>query len=947
VTRFRRNTLLAFGVCMLLAALIAGWALRARRSNAEILADARKALASEDYERARRLAEELLERDSDSSDALRVNAEASLHLGDCADAETSLQQLVKKNDGDLEAHRSLMRLMKMEGRFREIRRHALALLRAGDSGNEFLMVLAAPDGIGMSQPDRQFAESCHRAVPDDPLPMLGIARLALQRTDFKTAQSILREITATTPSNLEAQALRGTVLLQTEDADGFVEWHKHLPAGAEKHPEIWFLRGAWARRTGQDRAAVRCFWESIRRDPNHARACFQLSQLLVLADKRDRAKPFADRFKTLEEVSRLATRGNDSAGGKPTAGLMDRISMQMEKLGRLWEAVGWCRMAIQYEPQFPGARTRLERLTSRLDGNTPLTPADANPANAVDFSECPLPTVDSSAHRRQSGTPSSNPAISFVDRAKSLGLAFRFDNGAEPASGRARMFEFSGGGAAVLDYDGDYWPDLYLTQGCSWPPNASEQHRDRLFRNVGGNRFEDVTDESGLGDRLYGQGAAIGDFDNDGFPDIYLGNIGTNRLYHNNGDGTFSEVTDAGGIAGHDWTLSCLLADVNGDGLPDIYCVNYLSGNDVFTRACVRNGRPVQCPLHYFPSAQDRLYLNLGDGRFQDVTETSGIAIPDGKGMGIVAADFHRRGRVSLFIANDDKPNFFFVNQATGHGQSVRFSNRAVQSGLAFGDLGNAQSCMGVAAGDANNDGLLDLFVTNYAREPNNLYVQRPGGTFDDVCRRAGLYRATLSPMGWGTQFIDGDLDGLLDLVVANGHLDRNTARPGPYKMPAQFFYNLGNNRFTELPAHQLGPYFQRRTAGRAVARIDWNRDGANDVCVTHVEEPVALLTNGTTKRGHFLNVHLRGVRGSRDAIGSVVRIKSGGRTWYRHLTAGDGFQASNERMLNFGFGGRNRIDELTVFWNSGRVQTIPGMQVDCEVLLVEGMPSRRLAGHD
>ncbi len=937
------------GAC---AVVVTGVALFVRQFFTErpfgaVLREAKSALSQADFRTARRLAHQLLERSPESTEALLVSAQASLQLGFCTESEQALCRVLAHDGTNVEAHLSLVRLLKMEGRYGELRPHALSLLRSGDSGNEYLIPLAAPDDVTLSESEFARAEFCRMTVSDDALPLLGIARHFLQNAEFAHADAVLREIAADGLENIEAQALLGTAMLRLGQSEDFLNWHERLPATADGHAEIWFLRGTWARSNRQPRAAIRCFWEAVLRDPNHRRANFQLSQTLVFDGEPDQSKKFAERFARLEEVSRLATHGNDSSRSALNARTMLRIATVMERLGRLWEAAGWYRKAIEHDPQLSVARRQLEEVTGRIDDTTPLTLGSSNPARLIDLSAYPLPDWHSDGGNQRS-SPNSLPAessVSFSDRAESLGLKFRFHNGANPASGHARMFEFSGGGVAVLDYDGDFWPDLYLTQGCAWPLTSGGRP-DRLFRNVNGERFEDVTEQSGLGDERYSQGATVGDFNNDGFPDICLANIGANRLYRNNGDGTFTDVGEAMGIGGDEWTLSCLLADVNGDTLPDLYCVNYLGGKDVFTRKCESGGRSIQCPLHYFPSAQDRLYRNLGDGRFQDVTETSGIAIPEGKGMGIVAANFHRSGRLSLFIANDDKPNFLFVDNMDNtkrRDRPISYFDKGVISGLAFGDLGTAQSSMGVAAGDANNDGLLDLFVTNYTGEHNNFYVQRPGVIFEDVSRPAGLHLATLPPMGWGTQFLDGDLDGLLDIVVANGHLDKNTAGKLPYKMPAQYFRNLGENRFAELSADRLGPYFKRPHAGRAVARIDWNRDGANDVCVTHVESPVALLSNQTLKRGHYLSIHLRGVACSRDAIGSVVRITAADKSWFRHLTAGDGFQASNERKLTFGFGNRQRIDQMTIYWPSGFEQTLPGPDLDTEILIIEGNQPRTL----
>jgi tetratricopeptide (TPR) repeat protein len=946
----RRIVQLAVCTVTLSGIAILWWLVFAERPFEQVLNDAQTAFAQSDFQTAQRIANGLLTRAPDSAAALLVSGKASIELGRCTEGELLLRRVLRQDDTNIEAQLSLVRLLKVEGRFRDLLPHARSLFRSGDSGGEFLIPLAAPDGITLSEGELKRAEFFGSANPDDSLPLLGIARHFLQNAEVERAILILQQITESHPDNIEAQALLGTALLELDDAEQFLIWHRRLPSVADGHPEIWFLRGAWVRREGSPREAIRCFLEAVMRDANHRRANLMLSQLFVAIGESEKATPFTERFERLEEVDRLATRGDDFSGDRMTARTMHRIAVLMESLGRLWEAAGWSRQAIQRDAEFTEARRLLDDLASRIDDSTPLTLQSANPARTIDRSIYSLPDWSSDESQEPSSRNSTvqeltavESRISFSDKAESLGLKFRFHNGANPKSGRARMFEFSGGGVAALDYDGDFWPDLYLTQGSPWPQTSAD-FRDSLFRNVDGERFEDVANKSFVSDERYGQGATIGDFDNDGFSDIHLANIGENRLYRNNGDGTFTDIAKEAGTSGNEWTSSGLLADVNGDSLPDLYCVNYLGGDDVYYRACHREGRPVQCPLHFFPSEQDRLYLNLGDGHFQDATEISGIAAPEGKGMGIVAANFHQSNRLSLFVANDDKPNFFFVDTAAQTDTAVSYSELGVPSGLAFGEFGTAQSCMGIAAGDANNDGLLDLFVTNFTSEHNNLFVQKPDSIFEDLSRQSGLHQVTLQPMGWGTQFVDGDLDGLLDIVVANGHLDENTAGNQPYRMRTQFFQNLGELRFNEVMSDQVGPYFERKRAGRAVVRIDWNRDGADDVCITHVDTPAALLTNETAERGHYLSIRLRGVSCSRDAIGAVVRARGEGKSWFRHLTAGDGFQASNERKLTFGFGDREAINELTVYWPSGFVQTIAAPELDTDVLIIEGQEPRILS---
>jgi len=940
--------LLAGCAVTLVGIAVLWWLVFAKRPFDQVLKDAQTALAQGDFQTARRLANDLQRRNPDSPTALLVSGKASIALGRCTEGEHLLRRVLQQDDTNIEAHLALVRLLKIEGRFRDLLPHARSLFLSGNTGSEFLIPLAAPDGIKLSEDELTLAEFFGLSVPDDPSPLLGIARHFLQNAETERANLILQQIMESNPENIEAQALLGTALLELDNVEQFLTWHQQLRDVADSHPEIWFLRGVWSRREESPREAIRCFLEAVMRDVNHRRANLFLAQLFIAVGESAKATPFAERFERLEEVDRLATRGDDFSGDKMTARTIYRIAVLMESLGRLWEAAGWSRQAIQRDADFSEARQLLDDLTIRINGSTPLTLQSANPARMIDLSTYPLPNWHSGDNHKPSTrqTLIDDSRVSFSDKAESLGLKYRFHNGANPKSGRARMFEFSGGGVAAIDYDCDLWPDLYLTQGSPWPQTSAD-FRDSLFRNVDGERFEDVAKNSFLNDERYGQGATTGDFDNDGFSDIHLANIGKNRLYRNNGDGTFTDIAKEAGTSGNEWTSSGLLADVNGDSLPDLYCVNYLGGDDVFDRACHRDGRPIQCPLHFFPSAQDRLYLNLGDGHFQEATETSGIAVPEGKGMGIVAANFQRSGRLSLFVANDDKPNFFFVDRTAQTDTAVSYSEIGVPSGLAFGEFGTAQSCMGVAAGDANNDGLLDLFVTNFTNEHNNLFVQKPDAIFEDLSRQSGLHLVTLQPMGWGTQFVDGDLDGLLDIIVANGHLDENTAGNLPCRMRTQFFRNFGEHRFGEVMSGQLGPYFERKRVGRAVARIDWNRDGADDVCITHVDTPAALLSNETAQRGHYLSVRLRGVACSRDAIGSIVRVTARDKSWFRHLTAGDGFQASNERKLTFGFGNQEAIDELTIYWSSGFEQTMPALELDTDVLIIEGQAPRILSKQD
>ncbi|MBW3599040.1 MAG: CRTAC1 family protein, partial [Planctomycetes bacterium] len=319
-------------------------------------------------------------------------------------------------------------------------------------------------------------------------------------------------------------------------------------------------------------------------------------------------------------------------------------------------------------------------------------------------------------------------------------------------------------------------------------------------------------------------------------------------------------------------------------------------------------------------------------------TQEAGIVLPDGKGLGIVAGDFAGEGRVSLFIANDTTPNFYLVNQAAP-GERPQFADRALIAGLGLNEEGRTEACMGVAAGDADGDGRLDLFITNFESDSNTLYRNTDGRLFLDATRDARLREPSLPMLGFGTQFLDADLDGRLDLVVANGHIDNFGAGAAAYQMPPQFFHNLGAGRFAEAKAETLGSYFQGRYLGRGLARCDWNGDGREDVVISHLDAPAALVTNRTTPAGNSLSIRLSGVTSARDAIGAVVRAKAGDAVLVRQLTAGDGYQASNQRTLHFGLGDRDRVDELTIHWPSGQIDTAEGLEAGRGYLFIEGRP--------
>lgn len=862
-------------------------------------------------------------------------AERQLLLGQARDAEKSLRQLLDLDPDHVWANWRLGYLLQVEGRCWESLPFVKHSLAHRATGADELLLIGTPERVFIK--DERFVSACQKSCPDDPLPLLGESRHALLRANREHAYMLLEQIVQARPDCLEAQARWGRLLLELKGPESVATWHKSLPDEADTHPEIWVTRGYWMKHLHRDRDALACFAAAIRLFPEHVGATYQLSQLLGALGDTKSAQQFANRSAQLSKVEYII----DELREAPQFERIHEAFELLVSLGRVSEALGWCRVTLMYpdQPAWADAGVRKYRYSWSAAPINPLGDVSAALLKRPVFPEPP------SKNESPTGTLSKTEVASttFRDDALAGGLEFDYVNGTTATSGLEHMLQATGAGCGAIDYDGDSWPDLYFCQSGVWPVDPMRNpHVDRFFRNRGDGRFVDVTESSGLGDREFSQGLAVGDFDNDGFSDLFVGNVGRDRLYHNNGDGTFSDVTTMAEVAGDvDWTTSAAFADLNDDGLPDLYVVHYLVLDEVLQRACKSKGRPMGCAPTMFTAAQDRLCINQGNGRFIDQTEASGIVAQNGKGLGIVVADFQNRGKLDVFVGNDTAANFFFVNATTKPGDVPLFREEALLRGLALNADGMAQACMGIGCADADGDGQLDLYVTNFYADYNTLYLQQPGQMFDDMTHRAGLREPTFNLLGFGTQFVDADLDGCPDLVVANGHVDRTFSTGVPDAMPPQFFRNLGGTpgktQYAEIPASLLGPYFQRRLLGRAMARLDWNGDGREDVCIVHLDAPAALLTNTTSAAGNWVAFKLHGTACARDSVGARILVAAGGQTWMRQVTAGDGYMSVNEQRIVFGVGKNSNIDRVEILWPSGRREIYDNLPVGGDFIAVEG----------
>lgn len=514
------------------------------------------------------------------------------------------------------------------------------------------------------------------------------------------------------------------------------------------------------------------------------------------------------------------------------------------------------------------------------------------------------------------------------------GLAFERN---DDIRGLRRILEANGGGAALFDFDGDGLLDVFFTNGCRLPLALDDrQTPSALFRNRGNMQFEAVTNPSLLAQFGYATGCAVGDYDADGFDDLYVAALGPDALWRNNGDGTFANVASSAGIDAPQWGSSVAFSDVNGDGHLDLYVVNYLVESDESPMLCPNAASPdghQQCPPAKFAAADDVLFLSDGAGRFLDVSAAAGIAGLGGKGLGVVISDLDGDGRPEILVANDGEANFLLVREPepasapAGHGSradpgGIRFREQALASGIALNGSGYAQANMGIAAGDYDANGTLDIFITTFFGDTNTLYCNRGGLVFEDVTRTTKLAATTRNKLGFGTVFLDADNDGWLDLFVANGHVDDRTwmEHGEPYRMRPQIYRNAGDGSFADV-SDWSGEYFLKEWLGRGVTVGDLDRDGRIDAVVSHQLAPSVALRNETPTDASAIVLRLVGISSNRNGYGARVEVLDSEMNMTRVLVGGSSFQSACAPEIHLALG-KKRQATLRIRWPSGKAET-------------------------
>src|SRR5262245_10083935 len=508
------------------------------------------------------------------------------------------------------------------------------------------------------------------------------------------------------------------------------------------------------------------------------------------------------------------------------------------------------------------------------------------------------------------------------------------------------MLEVMSGGVAIFDYDNDGKPDIYLVNGCTLDVLKGNSKPDagmksRLYHNLGGGKFEDVTDKAGVGNLgNWGMGACAADFDNDGFTDLFVTNaFGKNRLYKNNGNGTFTDVTDRAGVGGdpRHWNAGAAWADYDNDGYVDLFVSGYVDldlnklpdpGSNQY---CRYRGLPVNCGPRGLKGAGDYLFHNNGDGTFTEVGAKAGVSDKEGYyGLGCVWSDFDGDGLIDLFVANDSTPNYLYHNMGNG-----TFKEIGYESGTAVNEDGREQACMGVDASDYDGDGLPDIFVTNFVDDSSTLYHNDGQMRFTDVTMQAALTEPVWNFMKWGTGFVDFDNDGILELFVANGHIYPEIEGKGfgqTYAERSQLFMQTGKGKFAEVREETLG---KTPRVARGAAFADLDSDGRVDVVVNNLEGPPTVFLN-KSESANWIEIKLVGKKSNRDAIGARVTITAGGKRQMAEVHAGSSYLSQNDMKLHFGVGAAKQVDSIEIRWPRGGVQKLDITQVNQVVRLEE-----------
>ena len=571
--------------------------------------------------------------------------------------------------------------------------------------------------------------------------------------------------------------------------------------------------------------------------------------------------------------------------------------------------------------------------------------AKSDPGPAPAPASEPAATVPAVSARGSNGNPSrsndlgperpSGP-IQFTDVTAQAGIHFKYNSG---AYGKKLLPETMGSGVCVIDYDNDGWPDIFFVNSMDWPGHRNGKSYSALYHNNHDGTFTDVTRQAGLSVEMYGLGCTVGDYDNDGYDDLYVTAVGNSHLFRNLHNGKFADVTAKSGVASPGFATSAAWVDYNNDGKLDLFVAHYVKWSIDTDQYCSLTGKQKSyCTPEAYKGESNELFRNRGDGTFENVTKKAGLFDPTSKSLGIALLDYDNDGWIDLFVSNDTQPNKLFRNNHNG-----TFTDVAVPSGVAFSDAGTSRAGMGTDAGDYDNSGRQSILIGDFANEGMALYRPDGSGLYADQAPATGLSRMTMQSLTFGTLFFDYDLDGRLDLLAVNGHVADDISQLQPaikYAEPAQLFRNVGNNKFEDVTA-RVGHALQQPIVGRGAAYLDYDNDGDLDLLIMNNRGVARLLRNDKGNQNDMLRLKLIGTKSNRDAIGAKVLLtSSSGEHHSAMVKSGSSYLSQSELPVTFGLGKPKRGEErlaINIVWPSGRKAEFSGVRPNRVLVIEEG----------
>jgi len=871
--------------------------------------------------------------------AALLRATHLLNSGRYRPAEEILIEALKSADDSTRysLEHELCRVYRFEGRFDDVRRVIRASWCRSPDPAPGLRELWLLDHSPM--PVESWKRALESADDDDDRVWLGRANSAILTGRFAAAAGWLDRCLDRRPDDPAVWRARLDLALAADDASGFWEAAEHLPADRFDPLAQQALRTSAAKHSGDSSQEIRELKALIQDSPGNAKALERLALLSFEAgDKRVAEELHRRKAKVDQAQDQFRKALLDAAALDEKAG---RLAALATSLGRTFDSQAWAIVAESHTRSQADPATRSQTAPER-----PPLPADllvralalCRPfvtllpaAGATDPKLadrlCDLKPATTalrqqlrSEHPRSTGEKPTR-MDTFADDAEAVGLRFIFDNGQTPEH---YLPETMSGGIGLFDYDGDGWLDVYCVQGGSILESARSSSSDApisgdvLFRNRGDGTFEDATRASGIAQiawgKGYGLGVAVGDYDNDGHPDVFISRLASYALYRNRGDGTFEDVTERAGLAGRrDNPTSAAFADLDNDGDLDLYVCHYMLWDPAHPRLCQNEkGEYFYCDPSKVEPAGDHVFRNDG-GRFVDVTASSGLAETLGRGLGVVAADLDDNNRVDLYVANDGTANYLFKNKG-----GFKFEEIALEAGVAGSAEGGYQAGMGVACGDLDGDGRPDLMVTNFYGEGTTLYQNLGEGLFADRSAASGIGLASRYLLGFGIAMLDVANRGRLDVMITNGHVNDN--RPYYlYAMPCRLYENRPDGRLVDISARAGQPWTVERV-GRGLAAGDLDNDGRVDAVVLAQNKPVAYFHNQTPQVGRHVTFRLEGTKSNRDGVGARITVTAGGRRQVAQRTGGGSYQSANDPRLHFGLGPSDRVESVEIRWPSGQI---------------------------